>query len=153
MPAKDTEVDICSDIDWNTKWRRKCLTKAALSGQCWGSKANTTCIPESSLSVKQRTSDNGGISVLLHNLVGCKWRGRESEMHPQSLCAFYFMLFTYIELSWTHFEYKCRSLSQHVSIILTTWRHICKKCFCLREPVFWGRIFLILRRNFPYELS
>ena len=24
-----------------------------------------------------------------------------------------------------------------------------KKCFCLREPVFWGRIFLILRRNFP----
>ena len=31
-----------------------------------------------------------------------------------------------------------------------TWcRHSCKKCFCLREPVFWGRIFLILRRNFP----
>ena len=28
-------------------------------------------------------------------------------------------------------------------------RHSCKKCFCLREPVFWGRIFLILRRNFP----
>ena len=27
--------------------------------------------------------------------------------------------------------------------------HSCKKCFCLREPVFWGRIFLILRRNFP----
>ena len=25
----------------------------------------------------------------------------------------------------------------------------CKKCFCLREPFFWGRIFLILRRNFP----
>ena len=27
--------------------------------------------------------------------------------------------------------------------------HSCKKCFCLREPIFWGRIFLILRRNFP----
>ena len=31
--------------------------------------------------------------------------------------------------------------------------HSCKKCFCLREPVFLGRIFLILRRNFPNELS
>ena len=28
-------------------------------------------------------------------------------------------------------------------------KHSWKKCFCLREPVFWGRIFLILRRNFP----
>ena len=27
--------------------------------------------------------------------------------------------------------------------------HSCKKCFCLRDLVFWGRIFLILRRNFP----
>ena len=27
--------------------------------------------------------------------------------------------------------------------------HSWKKCFCLREPVFWGRIFLIWRRNFP----
>ena len=29
------------------------------------------------------------------------------------------------------------------------YSHSWKKCFCLREPVFWGRIFLILRRNFP----
>ena len=41
-----------------------------------------------------------------------------------------------------------------------TPQHSWKKCFCLREPVFWGgnfliwtRIFLILRRNFPNELS
>ena len=27
--------------------------------------------------------------------------------------------------------------------------HSCKKCFCLREPIFWGGIFLILRRKFP----
>ena len=27
--------------------------------------------------------------------------------------------------------------------------HSCKKCFCLREPVFWGGIFLILMMNFP----
>ena len=27
--------------------------------------------------------------------------------------------------------------------------HSWKKCFCLREPVFRGRIFLIWRRNFP----
>ena len=27
--------------------------------------------------------------------------------------------------------------------------HICKKCFCHREPFFLGRIFLILRINFP----
>ena len=29
--------------------------------------------------------------------------------------------------------------------------HSWKKCFCLREPVFWGGIFLILRRNFPMD--
>ena len=34
-------------------------------------------------------------------------------------------------------------------LIWITSVHSCKKCFCLREPVFWGRIFLILRRNFP----
>ena len=27
--------------------------------------------------------------------------------------------------------------------------HSWKKCFCLQEPGFWGRIFLILRKNFP----
>ena len=27
--------------------------------------------------------------------------------------------------------------------------HSCKKCFWLWEPVFWGWIFLIFRRNFP----
>ena len=32
---------------------------------------------------------------------------------------------------------------------LPTHPHSWKKCFCLREPVFWGRIFLIWRRNFP----
>ena len=26
---------------------------------------------------------------------------------------------------------------------------VAKSVFCLREPVFWGRIFLIWRRNFP----
>ena len=39
--------------------------------------------------------------------------------------------------------------------------HICKKGFCLQEPflyaggisLIWRRIFLILRRNFPHELS
>ena len=30
----------------------------------------------------------------------------------------------------------------------TRW-HSWKKCFCLREPVFWGSTFLILRLNFP----
>ena len=31
----------------------------------------------------------------------------------------------------------------------TFWDHSWKKCFCLWEPVFWGGILLILRRNFP----
>ena len=46
-----------------------------------------------------------------------------------------------------------RSLCHYNFYFLCWWeqcaRHSCKKCFCLREPVFWGRIFLILRRNFP----
>ena len=33
--------------------------------------------------------------------------------------------------------------------VKTVFNHSCKKCFCLREPVFWGEIFRILRRNFP----
>ena len=42
--------------------------------------------------------------------------------------------------------------SVHLCENLKVWptdKHSCKKCFCLREPVFWGRIFLIWRRNFP----
>ena len=35
-----------------------------------------------------------------------------------------------------------------VSERVSGW-HSWKKCFCLRDPVFWGGIFLILRRNFP----
>ena len=48
-----------------------------------------------------------------------------------------------------------RSCSKYTLGIMLFWfcwispdMHSCKKCFCLREPVFWGRIFLISRRNF-----
>ena len=48
-------------------------------------------------------------------------------------------------------------ISQHPPWVKLTWDLIFekdistvgKKCFCLREPVFWGGIFLILRKNFP----
>ena len=48
-----------------------------------------------------------------------------------------------------------RSCSKYTLGIMLFWfcwispdMHSCKKCFCLREPVFGGEIFLILRRNF-----
>ena len=40
---------------------------------------------------------------------------------------------------WTHAWTTPMEISKH------SW----KKRFCLREPLFWGGIFLILRRNFP----
>ena len=41
-------------------------------------------------------------------------------------------------------------LSKIIKCFVTMRIHSCKKCFCLREPIFWGGIFLILRRNFPH---
>ena len=45
---------------------------------------------------------------------------------------------------------KWKSLAKQGTVFL--WHYVksqLEKCFCLREPVFWGGIFLILRGNFP----
>ena len=44
---------------------------------------------------------------------------------------------------------KCKVLNPCMDYPMEISKHSWKKRFCLREPVFWGGIFLILRRNFP----
>ena len=62
----------------------------------------------------------------------------------------------YLSCTWTMggFQKTVRKLFPVPKIPLRggegdTSHHSCKKCFCLRDPVFWGGIFLILMMNFP----
>ena len=81
----------------------------------------------------------------------CIARPRETDV---GLNSWYFLNSFKMLLLWK--DTIVKSVRDPPTALLKIWtskkkhnRHSWKKCFCLRDPVFWGGIFLILMMNFP----
>ena len=89
------------------------------------------------------------IQCIIHTLLS-KWNGQQWQFCDSGpwLCLCLYVLYIYIHVDIYVCKYIYVYSHCHPSGLVSD-NHSWKKCFCLREPVFWGRIFLIWRRNFP----
>ena len=102
-------------------------------------------------------------SVVEKRYFGClpdsRWWSWQSCWGLRGTCATYFQHWLLVhycfpeafhtKISTDDCQPSLRKIPKMVYNRCARCNHSCKKCFCLRDPVFWGGIFLILRRNFP----